>query len=73
MNKPVKNKLYLSDLSVTASRRSRPNPSIDRKSGGDRRKVDNPDFIDRGGIDRRSGIEARQKREKVAQNGKGAM
>jgi len=58
MNKSVKNKLDVADLSVTASLRSCPNPLIDKRSGEDRRKVDNPDFIKRCGIERRSGIEA---------------
>jgi hypothetical protein len=42
---------------------------VDRRSGDDRRKADAPDFFTRGGIERRSGFEARkgmsQKRGKV--------
>ena len=64
MNKPVKNKLDVADLSVTASRRSCPNPLIEKRSDEDRRKVDNPNFIERGGIERRSGIGASAKQEK---------
>jgi len=35
------------------------NPLIDRRSGEDRRKANNPDFFARGGIERRSGTEPR--------------
>jgi hypothetical protein len=39
-------------------------PSVERRSGEDRRKADSGDFFARGGIDRRSGVEARQQSEK---------
>jgi hypothetical protein len=35
-------------------------PLVERRSGEDRRKRDSKDFFDRGGIERRSGVEARQ-------------
>lgn len=38
--------------------------SVERRSGEDRRKADSQDFFARGGIDRRSGAEARQQSEK---------
>jgi hypothetical protein len=45
----------------------------DRRSGEDRRKADDPDFFAGGGIERRSGIEARRKRRTAAQNGNEAV
>lgn len=39
-------------------------PTVERRSGEDRRKADSQDFFARGGIDRRSGVEARQQSEK---------
>jgi len=37
---------------------------VERRSGEDRRKADSEDFFARGGIDRRSGVEARRQSEK---------
>lgn len=39
-------------------------PSVERRSGEDRRKADSQDFFAQGGIDRRSGAEARKKQQK---------
>jgi len=39
-------------------------PTVERRSGEDRRKADSEDFFARGGIDRRSGVEARRQSEK---------
>ena len=39
-------------------------PYPDRRSGDDRRKVYDLDFFEQGGVERRSGIEPRQKRER---------
>jgi hypothetical protein len=38
--------------------------SVERRSGEDRRKADSEDFFARGGIDRRSRVEARRPSEK---------
>jgi hypothetical protein len=38
--------------------------SVERRSDEDRRKADSEDFFARGGIDRRSGVEARRQSEK---------
>jgi len=46
------------------------NAMIDRRSGVERRKDNNPDFFARGGIERRSGIEPRREGKRVAQSGK---
>jgi hypothetical protein len=47
-------------------------PLIDRRTGEDRRKADNPDFFARGGIERRSGIEVRGECKRVTPTGKEA-
>jgi hypothetical protein len=39
-------------------------PTVERRSGEDRRKADSQDFFARGGIDRRSGVEARKNQQK---------
>ena len=42
-------------------------PYLDRRSGDDRRKHYDLDFFEQGGVERRSGIEPRQKKERRAQ------
>ena len=42
-------------------------PYLDRRSGDDRRKHYDLDFFEHGGVERRRGIEARQKRDRRAQ------
>lgn len=42
-------------------------PYLDRRSGGDRREHYDLDFFEQGGVERRSGIDCRQKGERRAQ------
>ena len=39
-------------------------PDLDRRSGEDRREDDDLDFFAKGGVEKRSGVEARQKGER---------
>jgi hypothetical protein len=43
-------------------------PLLDRRSGDDRRKVHDFEFFERGGIERRSGVESRQKGDNSVQS-----
>ena len=45
-----------------------PGQLVDRRSEGDRRKADNPDFFARGGIERRRDSDPRQKEKGIAQS-----
>jgi len=43
-------------------------PLLDRRSGDDRRKVHDIEFFKGGGIERRSGVESRQKEDSSVQS-----
>jgi hypothetical protein len=43
-------------------------PLLDRRSGGDRRKLHDLEFFKGGGIERRGGVESRQKGDHIVQS-----
>lgn len=55
--------VYMTENGLLQDAGSKP-PSVERRSGEDRRKADSEGFFARGGIDRRSGVQSRQQSEK---------